>query len=321
MANGTERMTHAVVTGGAGFLGSHLCETLLKAGYRVTCVDNFETGKTANIAQLEARPRFQLLRCDINTKVDVSEHVDVVYHFASPAAPCDYLVDPVATLRLTSAGTQNVLDLARHHGARFVLSSTSEVYGMPTDTVSREDEIGVVNPVDAYGAYFEARRFSEALTTAYRTTYNVDTAIARIFNAYGPRMRLDDGRVLSRFIQQALAGTPLTIPGSGTQRRSLCYVDDVVAGVMALADGPYPGPVNIGSPEDISIYAIAQQIQQILGAGASVAFVDGPSEDSHARKPDIRRAQELLSWHPRTSVRDGLANTIAWFKATDGGYA
>jgi len=289
---------------------------LMAAGHAVTCVDNFETGKRSNIRGLEDAEHFTLIRQDVNDALFADQPVDVVYHLAAPAAPCDYLVDPVATLRVASSGTQNALELARAHNARFVLASTSEVYGSSTAEANREDEIGTVNPADAYGAYYEARRFSEALTTAYRSTYNVSTAIARIFSVYGPRMRLDDGRVLSRFIQQALAGAPVAVPGSGTQTRSLCYVDDVVAGLMMLADGQYPGPVNLGSPDEVPIFAIAQEVLAVLGEESRLSFVDGPADDSRSRRPDIGRAEKLLGWRPHTTVKEGLSSTVSWFKTT-----
>ncbi|TDD67382.1 NAD-dependent epimerase/dehydratase family protein [Jiangella aurantiaca] len=309
---------HAVVTGGAGFLGSHLCDALIASGYRVTCVDNFETGRTANVRHLDDEPRFTLLRRDLKEcgDGDLPGPVDVVYHLAAPAAPSDYLLDPVATMRIASTGTLNALDLARSRSARFVLASTSEVYGPAGDGVSREDRVGQVDPADGYGAYYESRRFAEALTTAYRTTYDLRTAIARIFNTYGPRMRLDDGRVLSRFIRQALAGTPLTVPGPGTQTRSLCYVDDAVAGLLALAGGSYPGPVNIGSPEPVSVFTIAQEVAEIAGPDAEIVFVEPPVAETQARRPDITLAAQLLGWRPRTSVHDGLTATLAWFRRT-----
>lgn len=307
---------HAVVTGGAGFLGSHLCDALLASGHRVTCVDNFETGHSANVRHLQDEKAFALLRRDLNDELDgeLPGPVDVVFHLAAPAAPSDYLLDPVATMRSASAGTLNALDLARSRSARFVLASTSEVYGPAGDTPSREDRVGQVDPVDGYGAYYESRRFAEALTTAYRTTYAMRTAIGRIFNTYGPRMRLDDGGVVSRFIRQALAGTPLTVPGPGTQTRSLCYVDDAVAGLLALAEGGYPGPVNIGSPEAVPVYTIAQEVAEIAGPAAEIVFVEPPTVDSRARRPDITLAGQLLDWQPRTSVHDGLAATLAWFR-------
>jgi dTDP-glucose 4,6-dehydratase len=307
---------HAVVTGGAGFLGSHLCDALIRAGNRVTCIDNFETGRSANLRHLRDESRFTLLRRDLNDHVngEVAGPVDVVFHLAAPAAPSDYLLDPVATMRVASVGTLNALDLARDRAARFVLASTSEVYGTAGDEPHREDDTGQVNPADGYGAYYESRRFAEALTTAYRSTYNLHTAIARIFNTYGPRMRLDDGRVLSRFIRQVLSGAPLTVPGPGNQTRSLCYVDDAVAGLLAIADGAYPGPVNIGSPEEISVFAIAQEVAEITGPSAEIVFVEPPPAETHARRPDITLAGQLLDWQPQTSVRKGLATTLAWFQ-------
>ncbi|TDE01498.1 NAD-dependent epimerase/dehydratase family protein [Jiangella asiatica] len=309
-----EGVPHAVVTGGAGFLGSHLCDALLHTGYRVTCIDNFETGRRANVEHLRDTPTFRLLRGDMSDGVEVDEPVDVIFHLAGPAAPSDYLLDPVSTMRIASVGTINALDLARDRSARFALASTSEIYGAATDEPNREDDAGHVNPADGYGAYYEARRFAEALTTAYHTTYNLPTAIARIFNTYGPRMRLDDGRMLSRFIRQALAGAPLTVPGSGSETRSLCYVDDAVAGIMALASGAYPGPVNIGSPDEVTILSIARDVAEIAGRSGEMIFVEAPPNEVHTRKPDISLALQLLGWRPRTSVRDGLADTLAWFR-------
>lgn len=316
MVNGSGVDRHSVVTGGAGFLGSHLCDALIQAGHRVTCIDNFETGRSANVQHLRDEPRFTLLRHDLNEYVDgdLPGPVDVVFHLAAPAAPSDYLLDPVATMRIASVGTLNALDLARDRSARFVLASTSEVYGPAGDEPHREDDTGRVNPADGYGAYYESRRFAEALTTAYRSTYNLHTAIARLFNTYGPRMRLDDGRVLSRFIRQVLSGAPLTVPGPGTQTRSLCYVDDTVAGLLALSKGAYPGPVNIGSPEEITVFAIAQEVAEIAGPSAEIVFVEPPPSDAHARRPDISLAGQLLDWRPRTTVRKGLATTLAWFQ-------
>ncbi|PZF83055.1 NAD-dependent epimerase/dehydratase family protein [Jiangella anatolica] len=306
---------HAVVTGGAGFLGSHLCDALIAAGHRVTCVDNLSTGSAANLRQLADEPRFTLVRQDLTEYEDaLVGPVDVVYHLAAPAAPSDYLLDPVATMRIASVGTLNALDLARDRQAQFVLASTSEVYGPAGDAPSREDQAGSVDPAGGYGGYYESRMFAEALTTAYRSAYDLRTGIARIFGTYGPRMRLDDGRVLSRFIRQVLSGTPLTVPGPGTQTRSLCYVDDAVAGLLAVAGGQYPGPVNIGSPEAVSVFALAREVAEIAGPDAEIVFVDPPVTDTHARRPDVTLAAQLLGWRPRTGVRDGLAATLAWFR-------
>lgn len=311
-----DQAAHAVVTGGAGFLGSHLCDALLRSGYAVTCIDNFETGRRANLEHLRDARSFTLIRGDMTDKVEVDEPVDVVFHLAAPATPSDYLMDPVSAMRIASVGTINALDLARAQSAHFVLASTSEVYGPATDEPTREDDAGQVNPAASYGAYYEARRFAEALTTAYRTTYGLQTAIARIFGIYGPRMRLDDGRMLSRFIRQALAGAPLTVQGSGTETRSLCYVDDAVAGVMALASGTYPGPVNIGNPDEVSVLSIAREMVEIAGQDAELVFVEASPTEVHTRRPDISLARQLLGWRPRTSIADGLANTLAWFRDT-----
>ena len=314
MRNGFDGRRRAVVTGGAGFLGSHLCDTLVAADYHVTCIDNLETGKRINVEQLREIPQFRFIEGDVSEGLELAEPIDIIYHFAAPTTPSDYLLDPVETMRMASQGTWNALDLARSRQARFVLASTSEVYGPPGSGPTHEDDTGNVNPVTTYGAYYECRRFSEALTATYRMTYNVRTAIARIFSTYGPRMRLDDGRILARFLRQALSGAPLTVPVSGSRTRSMCYVDDVVAALTTLADGSYPGPVNIGSPEEMSLFSIAKHVQEAIGPESQITFVDTPTDDSAGRSPDIRMAAELLDWQPQTSMTKGLAATVAWFE-------
>lgn len=319
--NGSAQTHHAVVTGGAGFLGSHLCDALVKAGNDVICIDNFETGTRGNLEQLLGNPLFHLVTGNINDGVTLSGPVDVVYHFAAPATPSDYLLDPVGTMRTTSRGTQNMLELAREQRSRFVLASTSDIYGSPGAGYTRENDTGNVDPVTAYGAYYECRRFSESLTASYRLSYDVRTAIARIFATYGPRMRLDDGRILSRFVRQALRGAPLTVPVSGSRTQSLCYVADVVSGIIALARGAYPGPVNLGSPAEMSVFSIARQVRQASGPHAELTYIDTPADDLRTRRPDIGVATELLGWQPRTTIADGLATTMAWFEEARTGRA
>lgn len=252
------RPGRAVVTGGSGFLGSHLCRALLDGGWEVVCLDNFLTGAPANVADLLAHPAFRLAHCDVTENAHVRGEVDLVLHFASPASPVDYLEMPIETLRVGSTGTERALGLARDHGARFVLASTSEVYGDPQVHPQPEDYWGHVNPIGPRGVYDEAKRYAEALVTAYRSTYGVDTGIVRIFNTYGPRMRPDDGRAIPTFIRQALAGEPVTVTGDGSQTRSVCYVDDLVAGVLAMASSDLTGPVNIGNPCEMTVLQIAQ---------------------------------------------------------------
>ncbi|WP_298322082.1 NAD-dependent epimerase/dehydratase family protein [Haloactinopolyspora sp.] len=314
MGKETNRHIRAVVIGGAGFIGSHLCEALTESGASVTCVDNFETGRLTNLRALVERPGFRLLRQDMLDGIEIAGPVDVVYHLTAPATPSDYLLDPVRATRAASVGTLNALELAHHHHARFVLLSTSETYGPPTPEPLDEAHPGAIDPVAAYGAYYEARRFAEAATSTYRAAYSLSTAIARIFNTYGPRMRLDDGRVLARLIRQVLTDGAVTIPGSGAQRRSLCYVDDTVAGVLALANSAHPGPMNVGNPDDVSIFSLAQQLIDLTDGHSPAAFVEAPPNLGHSRRPDITLAGEVLGWRPRVPVKEGLATTIAWFR-------
>jgi dTDP-glucose 4,6-dehydratase len=304
----------AVVTGGAGFLGSHLCETLLADGWAVVCLDNFLTGTPGNVAQLVGRPGFELVHCDVTENAHVRGDVDLVLHFASPASPVDYLEMPIETLRVGSVGTERALRLARDKGARFVLASTSEVYGDPQVHPQPEDYWGHVNPIGPRGVYDEAKRYAEALVTAYRSTHGVDTGIVRIFNTYGPRMRPDDGRAIPTFIRQALADEPITVAGDGSQTRSVCYVDDLVAGVLAMAASAHPGPVNIGNPHERSVLQIAEDVRAATGSHSEITFVGRPTDDPEVRRPDTSLAAEVLGWHPTVTWEEGLGRTVAWFR-------
>ncbi len=303
-----------VVTGGAGFLGSHLCEELLRRGARVVCLDNFLTGSPVNVAHLLPNPRFRLVRCDVSDYVHVPGAVDLVLHFASPASPIDYLRVPIATLKVGSLGTLHTLGLAAEKGARFVLASTSEVYGDPLQHPQREDYWGNVNPVGPRGVYDEAKRFAEALTTAYRTSRGVDTGIVRIFNTYGPRMRPDDGRAIPTFIGQALTGAPVTVAGEGRQTRSICYVDDTVSGILALAGSDFAGPVNIGQGDEISILDLARKVIALCDSRSRITHVPLPQDDPCVRRPDTTLAYRELGWSARIDNDDGLRRTIAWFR-------
>jgi dTDP-glucose 4,6-dehydratase len=307
------RFRRAVVTGGAGFLGSHLCERLVRSGVSVICLDNFLTGAPRNIAHLIGQPNFRMIKCDVTDFVHVPGEVDLVLHLASAASPIDYLRLPVETLKVGSLGTLHTLGLAREKNARFVLASTSEVYGDPLEHPQRETYWGNVNPVGPRSVYDEAKRYAEALTTAYRMSRDTDTAIVRIFNSYGPRMRPDDGRAIPTFIRQALTGEPLTVTGDGSQTRSVCYVDDTVRGILALAESQAAGPVNIGSPDELSVLELAQLINELAGGSSPVEHIDRPVDDPTVRRPDTMLARQLLDWQPRVTLRDGLTRTIDWF--------
>ncbi|MGB6164721.1 MAG: UDP-glucuronic acid decarboxylase family protein [Pseudonocardiaceae bacterium] len=303
------------MTGGAGFLGSHLCEELLRRGTGVTCLDNFLTGTPANIAHLLGEPRFRLIKCDVTDFVHVSGPVDLVLHLASAASPADYLRFPIETLKVGSLGTLHALGLSGEKGARFVLASTSEVYGDPQQHPQSESYWGNVNPVGPRSVYDEAKRYAEALTTAYRMSRGTDTAIVRIFNTYGPRMRPDDGRAIPTFIRQALAGEPLPVTGDGSQTRSVCYVDDTIRGILTLAESGEPGPVNIGGPLELPVIELAKTIIELSGLPGSLRHIERPVDDPQMRRPDTTLAQNLLGWEPRVELRDGMARTIAWFRS------
>jgi dTDP-glucose 4,6-dehydratase len=308
-------MATCLVTGGAGFLGSHLSDALLAAGRRVICVDNLETGSLANIAHIRDRERFVFLQADIVEPYFVDEPVDVVYHLASPASPIDYLRLPLHTLKVGSHGTHHTLGLAKAHRARFLLASTSEVYGDPQVHPQPESYWGHVNPIGPRGVYDEAKRYAEALTMAYHRQQGVDTAIIRIFNTYGPRMRRNDGRASVTFIQQALAGKPLTVFGDGSQTRSLCYADDTVRGVVTLAESDEHMPVNIGNPDhELTMLELAQTVIRVVGSSSEITFEASPydlTDDPQVRRPDIARARDVLGWQPEIDLEEGLRRWLA----------
>ena len=306
-------LRRVAVTGGAGFVGSWTCERLLDLGIDVVCVDNFATGSRANVAPLEERDGFTLLDHDVSEGLAVDGAVDWVLHLASPASPLHYLEMPIETLKVGSLGTMHALDLAREKGARFLLASTSEVYGDPQVHPQTESYWGNVNPIGPRSVYDEAKRFSEALTMGYRREHGLDTTIVRIFNTYGPRMRVDDGRAIPAFMSQALEGRPLTVAGDGSQTRSLCYVEDTVEGILALAASDHPGPVNIGSAEEVSMLALAEQVRDLAGSASPVQFVDLPADDPKRRRADTTLAAEVLGWQPRIPLTDGLKRTLEWF--------
>jgi dTDP-glucose 4,6-dehydratase len=309
-----------VITGGAGFLGSHLCDRLLEDGHRVVCLDNLLTGNTANIAHLLGHSHFKFFRHDVTEYIYIDGTVDAVLHFASPASPVDYLELPIQTLKVGSLGTHKALGLAKTKKARFLLASTSEVYGDPLVNPQAESYWGNVNPIGPRGVYDEAKRFAEAMTMAYRRYHGVDTRIVRIFNTYGPRMRPRDGRVVSNFIVQALHQEPLTVYGDGSQTRSFCYVSDLVAGIVALLEAS-PGedvgmPVNIGNPEERTVMDLAAKILALTGSSSKIEKRALPVDDPQLRCPDIRRAEALLGWKPEVGLDQGLMMTIEYFRKT-----
>ncbi len=302
-----------VVTGGAGFLGSHLCDRLLDDGCEVVALDNFLTGHPANVEHLLGRPGFRLVACDVTDYLHVPGPVDAVLHFASPASPIDYLQLPIETLKVGSVGTLHALGLAKDKGARFLLASTSETYGDPQVHPQPESYWGHVNPVGPRGVYDEAKRYAEALTMAYRRTHGVDTAIVRIFNTHGPRMRPNDGRAIPAFASAALTGRPLPVAGDGSQTRSVMYVDDLVEGVVRLLRSDLAGPVNIGNPYETSVLEIAQSVKRLVGSDSEIVFVPRPEDDPTVRQPDIALARRELGWEPRVGFEEGLSRTLKWF--------
>ncbi|MDQ0845726.1 NAD-dependent epimerase/dehydratase family protein [Streptomyces sp. V1I6] len=310
----TRSWKHAVVTGGAGFVGSHLCTALLDSGTAVTCVDDFSTGRPENISALRDRPGFQLVQASVSEPFTVEPPADLVLHFASPASPADYLRLPLHTLDAGSLGTRNALAFAHGFGARFLLASTSEVYGDPQQHPQNERYWGNVNPVGPRSVYDEAKRFGEALTTAHADAAGTDTGIVRLFNTYGPRMRGHDGRAVPTFVRQALAGEPLTVSGDGRQTRSLCYVDDTVRGILAAAAHGLRGPVNIGNPTEITMLDLARLIIELTGSSSEIRFIERPTDDPAVRCPDITLARDKLEWEPSVSAEQGLRRTIAWFR-------
>jgi dTDP-glucose 4,6-dehydratase len=303
-----------VVTGAAGFLGGWLCRRLLADGCEVVGVDNLLTGSRAVVDELSTHSGYEFLEADVTQRIDVKGPVDVVMHLASPASPVHYAALPVETMLVGSLGTMHALDLAQSRHARFVLASTSEVYGDPLVHPQPETYWGNVNPVGPRSVYDEAKRYAEALTTAYRTSRRVDTAIARIFNTYGPGMRTDDGRVIPAFMTQALRHEPLTVAGDGTQTRTLCFVSDTTDGLCALATSGHPGPINIGGRHELSVLELAQTVCRLAGSRSPITFVDLPEDDPRVRRPDTSRAEEVLGWRPRVSVEEGLTRTLAWFE-------
>ena len=308
-------MARAVITGGAGFLGSHLSDRLLAEGYDVVAVDNLVTGSEDNIAHLRDNPRFEYVRQDIIQPYTVAGPVDLVYHFASPASPVDYLELPLETLLVGSVGTHHTLDLARDKGARFLMASTSEVYGDPSIHPQPEEYFGNVNPNGTRSVYDEAKRYAEAVTFAYRRKFEMDAKIVRIFNTYGPRMRLKDGRVVPAFISQALRGEPLTVFGDGNQTRSFCYVSDLIDGIFKLSVSEESGPINVGNPVERTMLEFASEILKATGSDSEVIHVPLPTaDDPKQRRPDITKARTLLGWEPRIPLEEGLKDTIAYFK-------
>ncbi len=303
-----------LVTGGAGFIGSHLCDRFLKEGHEVICLDNLITGNTDNIAHLAGHSKFSFIKHDVTNYIFVEGKIEAILHFASPASPVDYLQYPIQTLKVGSLGTHKALGLAKEKKAIFLLASTSEVYGNPLIHPQKEDYWGNVNPIGPRGVYDEAKRFAEAMTMAYHRYHGVDTRIARIFNTYGPRMRLNDGRVVPNFIYQALRGEDLTIYGDGFQTRSFCYVEDLVEGMIRLLFSREIEPVNLGNPQEYSIQDFAKVILQLTGSRSRVVYQPLPTDDPRVRKPDISRAQAVLGWNPMVELKEGIGKTIPYFQ-------
>ncbi len=307
-----------LITGGAGFIGAHLCGLLIEKGYRVICIDNLITGNKANLTSLLNNANFKFIQQDVTNYIKIEEKIDYVLHFASPASPVDYANYPIQTLKVGSLGTHNALGLAKAKGAKFMLASTSEVYGDPQIHPQPETYWGNVNPVGARGCYDEAKRFAEAITVAYRKTHKLKVKIVRIFNTFGPRMRINDGRVVPNFIYQALKDEPLTVYGDGSQTRSFCYISDLIEGIYKLLFSEVVGPINLGNPQEVSILEFAQKIQKITQSKSEIIFKPLPQDDPKLRKPDISKAKKLLHWEPKINLEEGLEKTIKWFKRNIG---
>ena len=303
-----------LVTGGAGFIGSHLCDFLLAHGCEVVCMDNLLTGSTDNIAHIRD-PRFAFVQHDVTNFIEIQEPLDYVLHFASPASPIDYLELPIQTLKVGALGTHKALGLAKARGAKFLLASTSEVYGDPLVHPQREDYWGNVNPVGPRGVYDEAKRFAEAMTTAYHRVHGLDARIVRIFNTYGSRMRLADGRAIPTFIRQALRGEPLTVYGDGSQTRSFTFISDLVDGIWRLMSAPVNDPVNVGNPREMTLMDLAKHVLRLSGSRSEIVFRPLPTDDPKVRQPDIGKARRLLGWEPRVELEEGLRQTIEWYRA------
>jgi dTDP-glucose 4,6-dehydratase len=311
-------MPTSLVTGGAGFLGSHLCDYLIERGHRVICVDNLETGSLQNIKHVEEGERFRFVMRDITSHYEIDEPIDFVFHMASPASPIDYARLPLHTLKVGAYGTHNTLGLAKVKRARFLLASTSEVYGDPLVHPQKESYWGNVNPIGPRGVYDEAKRYAEALTMAYLRQQGVDTSIVRIFNTYGPRMRPNDGRAIPTFLQQALTDKPVTVFGDGAQTRSFCYVSDLVRGLVALAESGVHEPVNIGNPNEMTLLEMAEAVVTATGSRSEIVFEALPVDDPQVRQPDITRARDLLGWEPEVALSEGLAQTVEYASAALG---
>ncbi|NJK91682.1 MAG: SDR family oxidoreductase [Blastochloris sp.] len=307
-------MPTSIVTGGAGFLGSHLTDKLLSEGHQVIGIDNLLTGNTRNIEHLAGNPNYRYIKQDVTEYLYIPGEIDFIFHFASPASPIDYLELPIQTLKVGSLGTHKTLGLAKAKKAKFLLASTSECYGDPLVHPQKEDYWGNVNPIGPRGVYDEAKRFAEAMTMAYHRTHGVDTHIVRIFNTYGPRMRLRDGRVVPAFVSQALKGQPLTVFGDGGQTRSFCYVSDLIEGIYRLSQADFHEPVNIGNPNEMTIKQFAEQIIKITGSASTIDYRPLPVDDPKQRQPDITRAKSLLNWEPKVGLEEGLTKTIDYFR-------
>ena len=304
-----------VITGGAGFIGSHLCDKLIENEYKVICLDNFITGRLENIAHLLKDKNFKLLERNVTEYIKIKGRVDYILHFASPASPVDYLNHPIPTLKVGSLGTHNTLGLAKAKKARYILASTSEIYGDPLVHPQREDYYGNVNCIGPRGVYDEAKRFAEALTMAYHRVHKIDTRIARIFNTFGPRMRINDGRVVPNFTHQALSNQPLTVYGQGIQTRSFCYISDLVEGIYRLMHSKGNEPINLGNPGEFTVLALAKLVLKITRSRSKIIFKPLPADDPKQRRPDITKAKSILNWRPQIELREGLVKTIEWFRA------